>query len=54
VEKYQVKILLICLYVCFFWGVYNDGDSFSSVFTVRGNMDLLVVEARLKGKRSRF
>ncbi len=44
-----MKILLICLYV-FFWGVCNDGNSFSSVFTVCGNVDLLVVEARLKGK----
>jgi hypothetical protein len=53
VAKYQVKILLICFYV-FSWGVYNDGDSFSPVFMVCGNMNLLVVEARLKAKGQGF
>ncbi len=38
-EKYELKILLICMYVLF-WGVYNGGDSFSSVFMVCGKMDL--------------
>jgi hypothetical protein len=34
--------------------VYNDGDSFSSIFMVCGNMDLLVVETRLQGTSQGF
>jgi hypothetical protein len=53
VAKYQVKILVI-FFSFFFWGVYNDDNSFSSVFMVCGNMDLLMVEARLKRKGQGF
>ncbi len=53
--KYQVKILLKWLYFLFlFFFVYNDGDSFSSIFMVCGNMDLLVVETRLQGTSQGF
>jgi hypothetical protein len=38
----------------FFNFVYNDGDSFSSIFMVCGNMDLLVGETWLQGTSQGF
>lgn len=48
--KYQLTILLKWLYFFLvFFFVYNDGNSFSSIFMVCGNMDLLVLETRVQG-----
>jgi hypothetical protein len=57
VAKYQVTILLkwsYFIFFIFFYFVYNDGDSFSSIFMVCGNMDLLVGETWLQGTSQGF
>ncbi len=39
--------------ICFF-SLYNDGNSFSLVFKLRGNMNFLEVNARLRRKPESF
>jgi len=45
VANNQVKILFIWLYV--FFSLCNDGNSFSLMFELCGNMNFLEVNARL-------
>jgi len=45
-----VKILFIWLYVY----IYNDGNSFSLVFELCGNMNFLEINARLRRKLESF
>jgi hypothetical protein len=45
---------MVIFFIFYFLIVYNDGDSFSSIFMVCGNMDLLVIETRLQGTSQGF